>query len=131
MKSQINFILVVSSQLYLWPNVTISSVYLKYSLNDNSVNFAKIFWLIHSPFFTSLSYRIKKRKKTMTFKLIKLLKQTQKHAVTTKDKILIRHYRLDKSIEPEIMPPNNPGLNPTDYSILEILPPRLYNMINN
>ena len=74
--------------------------------------------LIHSQFFTCLSYRIKKRKKATTFKLIK---HTQKHAVTTEDRILIRHYRLDKSIEPENMPPNNPDLNPADYSILENL----------
>ena len=74
--------------------------------------------LIHSPFFTCLSYRIKKReKKATTFKLIKLLKHTLKHAVATEDRILIRHYRLDKSIEPENMPPNNPDLNPADYSI--------------
>ena len=77
--------------------------------------------LIHSPFFTCLSYRIKKREKATTFKLIKLLKHTQKHAVTTEDRILIRHYRLDKNIEPENMPPNNPDLNPADYSILENL----------
>ena len=77
--------------------------------------------LIHSPIFTCLSYRIKKRKKATTFKLIKLLKHTQKHAVTTEDRILIRHYRLDKNIEPENMPPNNPDLNPADYSILENL----------
>ena len=77
--------------------------------------------LIHSPFFTCLSYRIKKRKKATTFKLIKLLKHTQKHAVTTEDRILIRHYRLDKNIEPENMPPNKPDLNPADYSILENL----------
>ena len=64
--------------------------------------------LIHSPFFTCLSYRIKKRKKATTFKLMKLLKHTQKHAVTTEDRILIRHYRLDKSIEPKNMPPNIP-----------------------
>ena len=76
---------------------------------------------MNSPFFTCLSYRIKKRKKATTFKLIKLLKHTQKHAVTTEDRILIRHYRLDKSIEQENMPPNNPDLNPADYSILEIL----------
>ena len=82
--------------------------------------------LIHLPFFTCLSYRIKKRKKATTFKLIKLLKHTQKHAVTTEDRILIRHYRLDKSIEPENMPPNNPDLNPADYSILENLSQRLY-----
>ena len=82
--------------------------------------------LIHSPFFTCLSYRIKKRKKATTFKLIKLLKHTQKHAVTTEDRILIRHYRLDKSIEPENMPPNNPDLNPADYSILENLTQRLF-----
>ena len=80
--------------------------------------------LIHSPFFTCLSYRIKKREKTTTFKLIKLLKHTQKHADTTEDRILIRHYRLDKSIEPENMPPNN--LNPADYSILENLAQKLY-----
>ena len=79
--------------------------------------------LIHSSFFTCLSYRIKKRKKATTFKL---LKHTQKHAVTTEDRILIRHYRLDKSIEPENMPPNNPDLNPADYSILENLAQRLY-----
>ena len=82
--------------------------------------------LIHSHFFTCLSYRIKKRKKAMTSKLIKLLKHTQKHAVTTEDKILTRHYRLDKSIEPENMPSNNPDLNPADYSILENLSQRLY-----
>ena len=82
--------------------------------------------LIHLPFFTCLSYRIKECKKATTFKLIKLLKHTQKHAVTTEDRILIRHYRLDKSIEPENMPPNNPDLNPADYSILENLAQRLY-----
>ena len=83
--------------------------------------------LIHSPVFTCLSYCIKKRKKTTTFKLIKLLlKHTQTHAVTTEDRILIRHYRLDKSIEPENKPPNNPDLNPADYSILENLSQRLY-----
>ena len=82
--------------------------------------------LIHSPVFTGFSYRIKKRKKATTFKLIKLLKHTQKHAVTTEDRILIRHYSLDKSIEPENMPPNNPDLNPVDYSILENLAQRLY-----
>ena len=82
--------------------------------------------LIHSPFFTCLSYRIKKRKKATTYKLIKLLKHTQKHAVTTEDRILIRHYRLDKSIEPENMPQNNPDLNPADYSILEDLAQGLY-----
>ena len=73
--------------------------------------------LIHSPFFTFLSYRIKKCKKATTFKLIKLLKHTQKHTVTTEDRILIRHYRLDKSIEPE----NMSTINPADYSILENL----------
>ena len=31
-------------------------------------------------------------KKATTFKLIKLLKHTQKHAVTTEDRILIKHY---------------------------------------
>ena len=82
--------------------------------------------LIHSTFFTCSSYRIKKRKKAATFKLIKLLKHTQKHTVTTEDRILIRHYRLDKSIEAKNMPPNNPGLNPADYSILENLSQRLY-----
>ena len=82
--------------------------------------------LIHSPFFTCLSYRIQKRKKATTFKLMKLLKHTQKHAVTTEDRILIGHYRLDKSIEPENMPPNNADLNPADYSILENLSQRLY-----
>ena len=80
--------------------------------------------LIHSPFFRCLSYRIKKREKATTFKLIKLLKHTQKHAVTTEDRILIKHYRLDKSIKPENMPPNN--LNPADYSILENLAQTLY-----
>ena len=82
--------------------------------------------LIHSPFFSCLSYRIKKHEKSTTFKLIELLKHTQKHAVTTEDRILIRHYRLDKSIEPENMPPNNPDLNHADYSILEKLSQRLY-----
>ena len=77
--------------------------------------------VIHSSFFTCLSYRIKKRKKSTTFKLIKLLKHTQKHTVTTEDRILIRHYRLDKSIEQGNMPPNNTDLNPADYSILENL----------
>ena len=78
--------------------------------------------LIHSPVFTCLSYRIKKRKKTTTFKLIKLLlKHTQTHAVTTEDRIFIRHYRLDKSIEPENKPPD-----PADYSNLENLSQRLY-----
>ena len=83
--------------------------------------------LRHSPFFTCLSYRIKKV--TTTFKLIKLLKHTHKHAVTTEDKILIKHYRLDKSIEPEDMPPNNPNLNPADYNILENLSQRLYKCV--
>ena len=64
--------------------------------------------LIHSPFFTCLFYRIKKRKKATTFKLINLLKHTQEHAVTTEDRIIIRHYRLDMSIEAENMLPNNP-----------------------
>ena len=72
--------------------------------------------LIHSPFFTCLSYRIKKRKK----------EHTQKHAVTTEDRILIRYYRLDKSIEPENMSPINPDLNPADYSILENMSQRQY-----
>ena len=82
--------------------------------------------LIHSRFFTCLSYRIKKRKKATTYKLKKLLKHTQKHAVTTEDRILIRHYKLDKSIEPENIPPNNSDLNPADYSILENLSQKLY-----
>ena len=82
--------------------------------------------LIHSHFFTCLSYRIKKRKKATTLKLIKLLKHTQKHAVTTEGRILIRHYRVDKSVEPENMPPNNRDLNPADYSLLEYLSQRLY-----
>ena len=73
---------IANSPLYLWLNVKISSLYLKYSLNNNSV--------------------------------------------TTEDRILIRHYRLDKSIEPKNMPPNNPDLNPADYSILENLLQRLY-----
>ena len=68
----------------------------------------------------------KKRKKATTFKLIKLLKHTQKHAVTIEDRILIRHTRLNKSIEPENMPPNNPDMNPADYSILENLSQKLY-----
>ena len=33
---------------------------------------------------------------------------------------------MDKSIEPENMSPNNPDLNPADYSILENLSQRLY-----
>ena len=82
--------------------------------------------LIHSTFFTCLSYRIKKRKKATTFKLIKLLQHTQKHAVATENKILIKHYRLDKSIVAENMPPNNPDPNLADYSILENLSQRLY-----
>ena len=44
----------------------------------------------------------------------------------TEDRILIRHYRLDNSIEPENMPLNNPDLNPADYSILENLSQRLH-----
>ena len=81
--------------------------------------------LIHSPFSRAYLIASKKRKK-VTFKLIKLLKHTQKHAVTTEDRILIRHYRLDKSIEPVNMPPNNPDLNLAGYSILENLAQRLY-----
>ena len=84
--------------------------------------------LIHSPFITCLSCRIKKRKRATTFKLIKLLKHTQKHAVTTEDRIFIKQYRLDKSIEPDNMPPNNPDLNPADYSILENLSQRVYGL---
>ena len=77
-------------------------------------------------FFLVLILSHQKRKKATTFKLIKLLKHTQKHAVTTEDMILIRHYILNKSIEPENMPPNNPDLIPADYSILENLSQRLY-----
>ena len=91
---------------------------LRYFSCEHSVNTFTVF--------TCLILRIKKRKKATTFKLIKLFKNTQKHAVTTKDRILIRHYRLDKSIEPENKPPNNPDLNPADYSILENLSQRLY-----
>ena len=40
--------------------------------------------------------------------------------------MLIRHYRLDKSIEAENMPPINSNMNPADYSILENLSQRLY-----
>ena len=82
--------------------------------------------LIHPSFFACLSYRIKKRKTATTFKLTKLLKHTQKYAVTTEDRILIRQYRLDKSIEPENMSPNNPDQIPAYYSILENLSQRLY-----
>ena len=39
----------------------------------------------------------------------------------TEDRILIRHCRLDKSIERENMSPNNPDLYPADYNILENL----------
>ena len=59
--------------------------------------------LIHSLFFTCLSYRIKKRNNGNDFRINQItqtVKHTQKHAVTTEDRILIRHYRLDKSIEP-------------------------------
>ena len=77
--------------------------------------------LIHSPFITCLSYRIKKRKKGNDFQINQITQTYTKHAVTTEDRILIRHYRLDKSIEPENKPPNNPDLNPADYSILENL----------
>ena len=79
--------------------------------------------LIHLPFFTCLPHRIKKRKQATTFKL---LQHTLKHAVTTEDRILIRHYRLDKSIGAENVLPNNPDMNPADYSILEKLSQRLY-----
>ena len=83
--------------------------------------------LIHSSFFTCLSYRIKKNEKRQRLSnLIKLLKHTQKHAVTTEDRILIKHYRLDKSIEPENMPLNNPDLNPADYSLLKNVSQKLY-----
>ena len=87
---------------------------LRYFGCEHGVNTFTVFHVL-------LSYRIKKRKKATTFKLIKLLKHTQKHAVTTEDRIPIRDYRLDKSIERENMPPNNPDLNPADYSILENL----------
>ena len=82
--------------------------------------------LIHSPFISAYPIASKNVKKATTFKLIKLLKHTQKHDVTTEDRILIKHYRLDKRIEPEDMPPNYPDLNPDDYSILENLSHRLY-----
>ena len=57
---------------------------------------------------------------------MKLLKHTQKHAITTEDRILVRHYRLDENIEPENLPPNSPNLNRADYSILENLSQKLY-----
>ena len=38
----------------------------------------------------------------------------------------IRAYRLDQSIEQENMPPNNPDMNPADYSLLENLSQRQY-----
>ena len=82
--------------------------------------------LIHSPLSRAYLIASKDVKKATTFKLIKLLKHTQKHVVTTEDRILIKQYRLDKSIEPDNMPPNNPDLNPADYSILENLSQRLY-----
>ena len=44
---------------------------------------------------------------------------------------LLDIYRLDKSIEPENMPPNNPDLNPADYSILVNLSQRLYKISND
>ena len=81
--------------------------------------------LIHSPFFTCVFYRIKNITKT-TLKLNKLLKQTKLHAVTTEDRILVKHSRLDKNIEPENLPSNSPDLNFVDYSILENLSQRLY-----
>ena len=43
-----------------------------------------------------------------------------------RNRIIIRHYRLDKSIEAENMLPNNPDMNHVDYSILENLSQRLY-----
>ena len=76
--------------------------------------------LIHSKFITCLSYRIKKRKKGNNFQINQITQTYTKHAVTTEDRM------LDKSIEPENMPPNNPDLNPADYSILENLSQRLY-----
>ena len=74
--------------------------------------------LIHSRLSRAYLIASKNVKRATTFKLIKLLKHTQKHAVTTEDRIFIKQYRLDKSIEPDNMPPNNPDLNPADYSIL-------------
>ena len=68
----------------------------------------------------------KKRIKGNDFQINQITQTYTKHAVTTEDRILIKHYRLDKSIEPENMPPNNPDLNPVDYSILENLSQRLY-----
>ena len=82
--------------------------------------------LIHSPFFTCLSYRIKKRKKGSDLQINKITQNIHKTCCYYRDRILIRHYRLDKSIEPENMSPNNPDLNPADYSILEDLSQRLY-----
>ena len=82
--------------------------------------------LIHSPFFTCLSIASKNVKRQRLSNYSNYSKHTQKHAVTTEGRILIRHYRLDKSIEPENMPPNNPDLNPADYSILENVSQRLY-----
>ena len=82
--------------------------------------------LIHLPFITCLSYRIKKCKKGNDFQINQVTQTYTKHAATTKDRILIKHYRLDKSIEPENMPPNNPELNPADYNILENFSQRLY-----
>ena len=67
-----------------------------------------------------------KTEKGNDFQINQITQTYTKHAVTTEDRILIRHYRLDKSIEPKNMPPNNPDLNPADYSILENLAQRLY-----
>ena len=82
--------------------------------------------LIHSPFFKCLILSHQKTfKKTTTFKSIK---HTKKNTIwfTTEDRILIKHYRLDKNIEPEKLPPNSPDLNPANYSILENLSQKLY-----
>ena len=100
---------------------------------------------IHSPFFTCIkNITIKNRKKATTFKLINCynriilrwyaVKQPSYQITQTytkaccyyRNRILIRHYRLDKSIEAENMPPNSPDMNPADYSILENLSQRLY-----
>ena len=80
--------------------------------------------LIHSRFSRACLLASKNVKRQR--ELNKLLEHTHKHAVTTEDRIFIRHYRLDTSIEPENMSPNSPDLNPADYSILEYLSQRLY-----
>ena len=83
--------------------------------------------LRHSPFFTCLSYRIKKRKKGNDFRINQITQTyTKTWLLLQKTGFLLGHYRLDKSIEAENMPPNNPDLNLADYSILENLSQRLY-----